>query len=76
LPRAKSYRIRLNDQELKVLERIMAYGAESISEAVRHVIHEYARLHDGIVIPSPEHYEAIMRAMARTVRGRRRAGRG
>jgi len=68
LPRERSYRIRLNERELKVLQRIIDYGANSVGEAIRHVIHEYGRFHDSIVIPNPQHYEAIMRGMVQAMK--------
>jgi len=71
LPRERSYRIRLNERELRVLQRIIDYGANSVGEAIRHVIHEYGRFHNGLVIPHPEHYEAIMRGMAQAMKKKR-----
>ena len=61
--RERSYRVRLNEKELQTLQRIMGHGASTYGEAIKHAIHEYDRLSEGIVIPNPEDYERWLKAL-------------
>jgi len=65
MARERSYRVRLNEKELKVLDRVMRHGASTYGEAIKHVIHEFGRLSEGIVMPSPEDYEAWLKFLRR-----------
>ena len=65
MARERSYRVRLNEKELEILGRIQKHGASTYSEAIKHAIHEYGRLSEGIVIPNPEDYERWLKSLGK-----------